>query len=221
MKESLSKVLKVGDNISIEIQKNDSSYLRLKSNVQKIFSDNKIAISTPILEGKLFPIQVGTKIYIIFNKKNTGKYYFMGEVIKRENMSRLSLLYINKIGKIRKLQRRSYYRLNIVLNVTLDIIENNSSIKTIDCITKDISGGGIRAICKEKIPVGSTVSCKIPLDNECITVLGEIIRSQKLNDSLINYDTAIKFYEFEENKRTKLIKFIFDKQSKLIKKGLI
>lgn len=221
MEKNISSLIKPGDNIEIEITKKDSNLLVMKSNVINTMTNNTVIISTPIHKGRIYPIQIGKKINIIFYKKNTGKYYFVGEVIKRANRKNLSIIYIKKVGSIHKMQRRDYFRLNIILNVDIEIIENDDFNKKIRAITKDISGGGLRIICKEKLNLYSLLKCTIPLENESIKINGEVVRCNLIPDSISRYDVGIKFIDVDETIRKKIISFIFKKQRKIIKKGLI
>lgn len=223
MKSNIDSLIKAGDHIEVEVTKKDLSFLVVKSTIANIHSDSTIVITNPIYKGKLYPIHIGEKVNIIFYKKNKGKYYFLGEVIKKENKKNLSLLYINKVGSIRKMQRREFFRLDIVLNVIVEINNSEDEIKEISAISKDISGGGIRLICKEKLNLGCLLKCIIPLDDETIEVRGEVIRceSESISDSIYRYDIGIKFIDIDENIRKKIISFIFDRQRKIIKKGLI
>ncbi len=220
MKDNLNSFMKTGQNIEIETQKDVSSSIRLKSNVVKVISSDTLVILSPIKDSKIYPIHVGNIINIIFYINNTGKYYFQGEVIKRESKNKLSFLYIKQIDNMQKMQRRNFFRLNIVLNIDIEVIENNNVIKELQCLTKDISGGGIRFISKEKLPSATLINCKIPIDDEIVEISGKVIRSKKIPDSIISYDIAINFENIEEDIRSKVIKFIFDKQRKILKKGL-
>ncbi|MDK2917408.1 MAG: hypothetical protein PWQ37_141 [Candidatus Petromonas sp.] len=220
MDKNVSSLVKAGNRIEIEIEEAGSS-IRMKSDVIKVTGNNTIAVSSPIYKGKIYPISNGSKISIIFYKKNTGKFYFLGEVVKRDHKNNLSILYIKKISDIFRLQRRSYFRLSIVLNLNIDIVENGTVIKSIPAISKDISGGGLRIICKEKVKEGTLVSCNIPIDDEQVKITGKIVRCEAIPDSINKHDIGIEFVSIDEKIRTKIISFIFDKQRKLIKKGLI
>jgi len=218
--KNVSSLVKAGNRIEIEIEEAGSS-IRMKSDVIKVTGNNTIAVSSPIYKGKIYPISNGSKINIIFYKKNTGKFYFLGEVVKKDHKNNLSILYIKKISDIFRLQRRSYFRLSIVLNLNIDIVENGTVIKSIPAISKDISGGGLRIICKEKVKEGILVSCNIPIDDEQVKIKGKIVRCKAISDSINKHDIGIEFVSIDEKIRTKIISFIFDKQRKLIKKGLI
>lgn len=218
---NMKNVVDIGQNIEIEVNVDDNSSITLKSTIIDIVNLNTLAIASPIHKGNVYPIQENINIKIIFYKKNTGKFYFIGEVIKREVKNKLHILYVRCNSKIRRNQRREFYRLNVLLNIEISLLSSDME-STISCMTKDISGGGTRVICKEKIPLNSLVKCYIPIDGDnIITSIGKVVRSNSVPDSMLKYDIGIEFTQIDEASRSKLISFIFEKQRKLIKKGLI
>ncbi|WP_432400529.1 flagellar brake protein [Wukongibacter sp. M2B1] len=220
MEKKISKLLKLGENIEIEID-NGESFLKMKSTIISVINDNRISIAMPIYKGKIYPIATEEKIDIVFNKMNKGKFYFTGEVVSRMEKDNIKILLVKKISDIKHFQRRDFFRLNIVLNMDLEVIENGSPIKTISAISKDISGGGIRVITKEKLSKHTVVKCIIKLDNDVVEPFGKVIRCAPQADSIIKYDVGICFTTIDESIRSKIISFIFKNQRKLRKKGLI
>lgn len=220
LEKKISKLLKLGENIEIEID-NGESFLKMKSTIISVINDNRISIAMPIYKGKIYPIATEEKIDIVFNKMNKGKFYFTGEVVSRMEKDNIKILLVKKISDIKHFQRRDFFRLNIVLNMDLEVIENGLPIKTISAISKDISGGGIRVITKEKLSEHTVVKCIIKLDNDVVEPFGKIIRCAPQADSIIKYDVGICFTTIDESIRSKIISFIFKNQRKLRKKGLI
>lgn len=220
MDKRITKLLNIGDNIEIEIEKG-SSFLNMKSNVVKVISDGLIAIATPIHKGTIYPVSIGQNITVVFNKDNKGRFYFIGEVLDRKKKGNLTVLFVKKHSDIRHFQRRDFYRLSVVLNINLEIIENGATVKTVSAISKDISGGGLRLITKEKLPKHTAVKCNIHLDNEDIETFGKIVRCDPVPDSMLKYDVGISFTAIDEKNRSKIISFVFKSQRKIIKKGLV
>lgn len=220
MEKKITNLLSIGDNIEVEIEKG-SSFLKMKSDVVKVINDNIIAISTPIYKGTICPVSIGRNITIVFNKDNKGRFYFIGEVLDRKKKGNLTVLFVRKHSDIRYFQRRDFYRLSIVLNISLEIIENGVTVRTVPAISKDISGGGLRLITKEKIEKHTAVKCSIHLGNEVVEAFGKIVRCEPLPDSIIKYDVGISFTGIDEKNRSKVISFVFKSQRKIIKKGLV
>lgn len=220
MEKKITTLLNIGDNIEIEVDKGNS-FLNMKSNVVKVINDRMIAVSTPIHNGKIYPISIGSNINIVFSKDSKGIFYFIGEVMERKKEDNIRFLIVKKNSDIRHFQRRDFYRLNILLNIDIHVIENGEYIKTIPSISKDVSGGGIRIITKEKLEKHTTVKCSMILDAELIEPIGEIIRCNPVPESILKYDIGISFTAIDESTRSKIISFVFKNQRKIIKKGLI
>lgn len=220
MEKKITNLLSIGDNIEVEVEKG-SSFLKMKSDVVKVISDNIVAISTPIYKGTIFPVSIGRNITIVFNKSNKGRFYFIGEVLDRKKKGNLTVLLVRKHSDIRHFQRRDFYRLSIVINISIEIIENGVTVRTVPAISKDISGGGLRLITKEKIEKHTTVKCNIHFDDEAIEAFGKIVRCDPMPDSMLKYDVGICFTSIDEKNRAKVISFVFESQRKIIKKGLV
>lgn len=224
MPDNIKSIIEIGQNIEIEVIGDESSAKSLKSTIVDIISDDLIVIATPIYKKNVYPISLGKKLKIMVNVKDLGNFYFTGTVIKREAKDNLHNLYIECDKKIFKNQRRNYYRLNIMLNVELAIVkeeESEEDEKIFKGITKDISGGGVRVVLKEDVPINSKVRIMIKIDSEIITVTGIVVRKEQVTDSAYKWDLGIQFIDIDEGTRSKIISFIFDKQRKLIQRGLI
>jgi len=220
LEKKISKLLKLGENIEIEID-NGESFLKMKSNIISVINDNRISISMPIYKGRIYPIAAGRRINVVFSKANKGTFYFTAEVVNRMEKENLKILLVKKISDIKHFQRRDFFRLSIVLNMDLEVIENGSPIKTIAAISKDISGGGLRLITREKLPKHTVVKCIMKLDNDVVEPFGKVVRCSPQADSIIKHDVGICFTAIDESIRSKIISFIFKNQRKLRKKGLI
>lgn len=220
MDKKISDLLRIGENIEIEID-NGESFLKMKSSVISVIDDSRVSIAMPIYKGRIYPISAGQRINLVFNKANKGRMYFAAEVVNRMAKGNLKILVVKKVSDIRYFQRRDFFRLNIILNMKLEIIENGTPVKTIPAITKDISGGGLRLITKEKLPKHTVVKCHIFLEDDIVEPFGEIVRCALQPESMIKYDVGICFTAIDESIRSKIISFIFKNQRKLRKKGLI
>lgn len=220
MEKKISNLLKIGENIEVEID-NGESFLKMKSSIISVINDNRISIAMPIYKGKVYPIGIGKNVNVVFNKKDKGRFYFTAEAVDRMEKGNLKILTVDKISDVRHFQRRDFFRLNIVLNMSLEVIENGVPIKTIPAISKDISGGGLRVITKEKLSKHTGVKCIMRLDDNIVEPFGKVVRCESQADSMIKYDVGICFTAIDENIRSKIISFIFKNQRKLRKKGLI
>lgn len=221
-KKTLGEYPVIGDKIEIKETKTKANN-RYISQILDIIDDNIYIISGPIQKSALIPFHVGSLIEITYFREDKGRFVFKAKIIEREYKN-IYKLKIEKISCITKLQERNYYRLSVNLDIqkiyNLKLDGNNEEV-TERCIAKDISGGGIRVFCNLKHSVGDKVKLNISTTDFCITALGMVIRIQEIENDNFKFSLGIKFTEIEDEDRERLIKYIFEQQRKLRKKGLI
>lgn len=122
---------------------------------------------------------------------------------------------------IKKVQLRAFVRLDIGLSVSLKILEGEDIVDLGMAITRNISGGGLCLITKQALKAGTKVFLVIELDKtSLISVAGEVVRSEKQNDDTPFYVVGVKYEDIIERDRSQIIKFIFQKQIEIKRKGL-
>lgn len=211
-------------NDKVEIIDGESTY---KTIVQDLDRDT-ISIGVPVFEFRSYPIHMGEDLeYFIISKGDI--YRCKSNIIGRKTENNVQMVILNKPEICVRVQRREYFRLNILMDIKYYPLSNRT-YSTIKDVSKgylnkmksstalDISGGGIRIICYEKIPKGSYVLVSFNIPEE-IVVLCNVVWCQ-LDNTDKNYKAALKYVNIDERVRDKVIRFIFKKtreQSKLIR----
>ncbi|WP_069649589.1 flagellar brake protein [Caloranaerobacter ferrireducens] len=212
----------IGDKIEIREAKTKTNN-KYASQILDIIDDNIYIISGPIQKSALIPLHVGSLIEITYFREDKGRFVFKAKIIEREYKN-IYKLKIEKISCTTKLQERNYYRLSVKLDVqkiyNLKLDDNNKEVIE-SCIAKDISGGGIRVFCNFKHSVGDIVKLNISITDFSITALGTVVRIQEIENDNFKFSLGVKFTEIEDEDRERLIRYIFEQQRKLRKKGLI
>jgi len=214
-------IVKPGEKIEIEIEE-DSCTNQYLSKVEEVIDDNTFVIAKPMGEDYYTYLSLGQVIRVIYSRKD-ALYYFDAEVIERlksqENISAKLTIISDKY----KLQRRNYYRLEIMVPVTLvfEIKQQENTIKTIKKIdTVDISGGGIKILSDNKMDMDTELDLLLSIpDIEYEPVKGRVIRSILVEGENPMYESAIEFIDIDPKVRQSIIRYIFSKQRELIKKG--
>lgn len=90
-------------------------------------------------------------------------------------------------------------------------------------IRKDVGGGGIRLICDEELPVGTTLELKFDLPDvlrpTSIIVLGEVVWGQRIEEEgKPKYACGVAYVNIDESERKKIIKYVFDKHRQVKRK---
>lgn len=213
----------IGTKIEIEFENalinKDKKFV---SQIMDIANEDSIFIATPIFQNVVAPISVGEIIKINYFRKNSGSYTFRAKVVGRKNVEEISYMKVKKVGEIFRLQRRGFFRLEVLLNGEIAIIETQDvKEEIISVLTKDISGGGVRVISKKEIKVGSIAEIKIETGKKPIIVQGEVLRCVPYEESDYNFDIGIVFKDIGEKVREQIISFVFEYQRRMRKKGLI
>jgi c-di-GMP-binding flagellar brake protein YcgR len=214
----------VGTKLEIELLEtlNINKKERLISQVIDTISENCLLVGIPISKGTIRPISIRDEIKLIYTKKGTGFYGFKARVIDRGNKGNIPYLKVIKTSEIDKIQRRDYYRLDMVLNVEMHINNDKGDVvKVVEGLSKDISGGGIRVLCKEPVQKGTIIELFIKNGDKPIKVIAKVLRCNLYEEIYSQYEVGLAYKDISINNRERIVKFIFDAQRKMRKKGLI
>ncbi|MBO8176622.1 MAG: flagellar brake domain-containing protein [Bacillus sp. (in: Bacteria)] len=163
-----------------------------------------------------------TRLKVSFVDKYQQVFEFQTEVIgrKKGTVPMVALHYPGDVS-LKKIQRRQYVRIQTAIDISLTFED-----ETFVTITEDISAGGLAVILpKEKstLKKGLIGKCWLVLpmavnQYEYIIVDCKIIRIFERDHMLI---ASLQFVDLDEASRQKIIRFCFDRQIDLKKKGLI
>lgn len=200
--------------------------------------EDKFCISAPIYGGVVQPIELGTILEIYFVQKDNF-YKFEAKVIGRGKKSVISVLKIEALSEIEKIQRREFFRFECINLIKYRVIEpSNVNLKKKKelrqekelkqekdfkkTITRDLSGGGVCIRLIEKVNIGDIIECELFLgDFDKVYFLGEIVRFTQYGvmKGIYKYEIGVLFYKIDDKSREKIVSYIFQEQRRLIKKG--
>lgn len=219
------KIFQVDDYLQIEIT--SGKYQGVYNSRVINSEDNELLITTPRNEHGVIPVQKNDLLSICVFKKD-AMYEFQTKVITSATRDFAYLtIYIPHL--IKRKQRRADFR--ITINVPVEVLyfyRNGVPIAACTMNSVDLSAGGIKIETPEQFKAGERYQMIIVLpssdEEEEIYVEAEVVRSEidpNPETATANfYWTAFKFDEVAENKKQKILKFIF-KQQELRLKGLI
>ncbi len=213
----------IGDKIEIENSIVVNKDIKLISQVLDTIDERHIFIAMPIVSNMVVPIPTGEIIQIKYAKKSIGVFAFSARVLSRKHSEHLSYMKIERLSDVKKVQRRDYFRLDIVLDVQMELVSSDGieNRKSFSALTKDISGGGLRLISKTRVTANDIVDIVIKADSGSIQARGRIIRCVPYEGSGSEYDIAVSFDNIQDQSRTQIVSFIFNYQRKMKKKGLV
>lgn len=188
--------------------------------------DNELLITAPRNDQGLIPIQKNDLLNICVFKKD-AMYEFQTRVISPPSRE-FGYLSIYIPHLIKRKQRRADFR--ITVNIPVEVLyfyRKGVPVAACTMNSVDLSAGGIKIETDEQFKPGDIYKMAIilPFDEgeEEVYVEAEVVRSEiDLTDSGLRktYMTAFKFNDIAENKKQKILKFIY-KQQELRLKGLI
>ncbi|MGB9682041.1 MAG: flagellar brake protein [bacterium] len=184
-------------------------------------SGDILLLALPFIGTVPVPIGVGTRV-AIFSSGKDAVYRIEGEVSGRQ-LDPLPLLSIVTDGMVSRVQRRENVRILITLSVIYTI---KGEARVYEAYTKDISGGGVKLVLLEPLKIRDIIHLRIslPPPELSISTEGEVVWVY-IEESLINnrtektYYAGIKFINIEDKERERLVRFIFNYQRNLLKKG--
>lgn len=216
--------LDIGLKLEIQLYGNDGMKMNLSfvSELEWVEEKDILLIASPIYEGKLYPIHVGTLIAVSFTKSNNF-FEFTAKVIGRENKDNLAMLKIQAISSIINIQRREFFRFEVNLPVNYRVIESvnmKSNHEYMETVTRDLSGGGLCMRLKEPVEINKYLECELNLPDK-IKFIGKVVRLTEYEtlQGPYKYEIGVSFVRIDEAMREKVISYIFQEQRRLLKKG--
>ncbi|BER91351.1 MAG: hypothetical protein PWP60_191 [Candidatus Atribacteria bacterium] len=176
--------------------------------------NNEVWFAAPQERGTLVPIGKGdpVQVYIVGDNEI---FFFEGKAKERQRKGNLAYLILELPQKVVRKQRRNYVRLDISLPVC---VRDEESL--VEGLTKNISGGGMLVSFgdhKNPFPADAQdLFFMIGLHNgQDIFGKARVVRKEDPSTY------AFEFTDIQEADREKIVKFIFQKQIEMKKKGLV
>ncbi|WIV10877.1 PilZ domain-containing protein [Proteiniborus sp. MB09-C3] len=216
-----SFALKVGDKI--EISKLEYPVNKYSSQILDILNDKEYIIGGPIRRSTIIHIRPNTIIEVSYYKEKIGKFIF--KALVRDIWEKgIYKLRIERLNDIIKIQERNFFRLPISIKVQKKYeVKNEGEDKAIEeiCRTGDISGGGLRLFSNFKHKKNDQLSLTLFIEDMEFNMQGEVVRVFESRSDDYKYEIGVKFKDIDSIQRDTIVKFIFEQQRELRKKGLI
>lgn len=198
--------------------------------------DENLLIAMPIFEGHLVPLEVGKQFEACFS---AGKGLYKAEctVVNRIKKNNIYMLEVVLDTQLKKFQRREYFRLNCNIQVNFQVLSEEERAlfimaqqlkpvygsDTFSGTAIDISGGGLRVICKDNFNRGDYVVVSMYLDGGNgglhLRLPANIINCTRTDNDLSKYDLRLQFIFEDKEQQERIIKYIFEEQRRRMKSG--
>ena len=177
--------------------------------------ETHLLLSLPYHRGLPIFLQPGTVLMGRFIQE--GAVYQFRVVYREHRLLPLPVWVVSPAYDITKVQRRSFYRIETYLPVTLQAdpgsLPENLKAAAVNLQSKDISGGGVRVISKTLFDVGTGVLLEFSLPGKMpIRTRGKVVRSEASAPESSIHWVSIEFTDIDEHDRKKIVSFVFKKQ---------
>ncbi len=183
------------------------------NSVIKEINQRSIDINIPYKQEKLLILVNGEPVKVnIYQPREI--FEFKSKVIDMVPGYNKMLLTISKPEKVNRIQRRSFLRLPIMLEMQYSIPGNYDSHKT---HTLDISGGGIRFLSSKNYFPGTPIQVEfhIPIDkkDKKIQAVGKVVRTVSLDNGY--FHVAIEFTKIPVKDQDTIVRFVLSKSTRV------
>lgn len=219
----LNRCASVGDKVEIiSFNKNKEKSIYF-SKLVDIIEGGFIVIEAPISEGVLVPIEVGSLFDLYINNKNS--FYYVKAEVKERVKANIPTVIMRLEGTLSKIQRRDFFRFECTLNAKVGRIDDSKEKDLKDTmyyssIIHDISGGGIRMSSDLELKHGDKIECVLELEKDSVLVIGKVVRVST-SKGIYKHEYGINFLSISNQNREQIVKYIFEQQRKLRKKGMM
>lgn len=212
--------LKVNQPVEIELP--ETSKISYRSRVEGIFSNN-ITLAAPLKQGQIVSLSPGTTVKVSYSDQ-IAIYSFESQVISQNSLT-LPTVTLGEPYDFKRTQRRNFVRVESHLSIVANQLDEafEPVAETFSGITIDLSGGGLMFVCNTVLKYADILDVTIYLsENESVKALSKVVRFvENPQKAKQKYSVGLEFTVIEESERDKIIKFIFNKQRALRKKGLL
>jgi len=206
----LSQVANLGEMLKIEAEE-----LVARTKLQDIIDDYNFIVFQPTVHG--IPLRNNNKPMHFSFFRNNGMYVFEAEMERSFVTDNLRVCQFKVVSEIEKTQRRAAYRLDIILDATVSLIQPEVDIPGSHAIfnitTSDVSDTGMQFTGYEYFPSGILISIDIKLEKE-MSLYAKIIRCYLPSKKTTRYSTSVQFVNLMSKDQALISRYILKTQIK-------
>jgi len=216
----LSYKKKLLPGLAVELVVSEGEYEgKYRTRIEDV-GERVISIGAPFERGEVVPLREGTKVKITFWDE-VSAYSFVAKIMQRIAVP-IHMFVLELPDSIAKVQRRSFVRVPVLFQIMFQTVTMEGLSDSNKGTMLDLSGGGMRFMTEEQVENRSLLYAQIALPNGDLQIPVRVCRVEKVEDSKPQrYCVSVEFNEILERDRDRIIRFVFDIQRTLRKKGLV
>lgn len=214
------KLLSVNQNIELVVKEGqfEGSY---NSKVADIL-DDEILIMAIYRREELIPLRKGIKVDVLY--EGDTAFYSLSTKITGRQKEPLAMLRIELTDNIERIQRRSFFRVQInkrIQYISLkEQLDKETQPEFKETTAIDLSGGGLLMVLKDGLKVNDRLLFNLNIEDLDKLVEGKIVRI-KYNKDGYSKTAGIEFVDLNRKDRDTIISYLFNYQRKLRRRGMI
>jgi|AntRauTorcE11898_2_1112593.scaffolds.fasta_scaffold06213_2 c-di-GMP-binding flagellar brake protein YcgR len=214
------KLLSINQNIELVVKEGqfEGSY---NSKVADIV-DDEIFIMSIYKREELIPLREGIKVDVLY--EGDSAFYSLTSEITGRKKEPLPMLSIKLTDNIERIQRRSFFRVQINKKIQYISLKEQRKKETQpefkETTAIDLSGGGLLMVLKDEFKVNDRLLFKLDIEDFDKLVEGKIVRI-KYNKDGYSKTAGIEFVDINRKDRDAIISYLFNYQRKLRRRGMI
>jgi c-di-GMP-binding flagellar brake protein YcgR len=201
----LDEIAKIGEIFEIEV-----GQLRVHTKLQDFLDGREFAVLQPTIKGA--PLRSFDQKFMFSFFKPEGVFVFEAEMVESYIKDDIRLCRFRQTTEIKKIQRRQYYRLPIVLDVVIADVTDSENPKQYKAKTVTLSENSVDLTCFTLLAEDTPVTVRIQVSaRETIPMHGKVIKGMEPAKKTEPYGMVILFAETARF-RPRLSRYIFTQQ---------
>lgn len=153
-----------------------------------------------------------------------------GTFVVRTRVCRLQkgavpMVAVDRVGDVARVQRRAHVRVAVRIPVKFAVLAASAQPAVAaaepveETATRDLSGGGLLVATRRQLAPGARLDLTLDVAGQAVQVLGEVVRVTPVEGADRMW-VGIRFVSIAERERDAIVRFIFNQQRLLRRKGL-
>ncbi|MDH7479551.1 MAG: PilZ domain-containing protein [Syntrophomonadaceae bacterium] len=206
--------------VEIEVD-GENSKERYHSRIEEV-RESALVLAMPIRQRSIVNLRPGTSIVVNFLREWVN-HAFEATILER-TAEPLPLIVISRPEVAARRQRRSWVRVPVCLELRYarppqrpDQEPDYQEAQTID-----LSAGGLMFNSQQKFRHGEELKLRLNLPGGGLELRARVVRAEEASSPERRcYQVGLEFIDIRERQRDRIMRFAFEQQRKLIKKGLL
>jgi c-di-GMP-binding flagellar brake protein YcgR len=205
----LSQIVQVGEMLDIRVED-----VTTKTKLQEILDSERFVVSYPTY--RMIPMLLDENETVRFSfARSNGMYTFQAVFTEKFTRDNLKYCIFQAITEVEKNQRRYGYRLPVVLNISLRVIESDKDEKSPEILAKtvNLSEKGALFSCYQRFSKGTKLAMQLRLDKyDVLFINAEVLRCEPPIRKNEPYLIAVQFYNYSKQDQTHIGRYILKRQ---------